>query len=171
MRLMPVKSIPNSAGKIVVTSNTAAIVMAYIVAFAGTAFKCRRSAKVGHTDRHVSQCKQLAHFDADVERDDVGHQAARGGRKFLKLGREAKTVREAQDKDRRARVRLQSPPLFKGIQIVARLMDHRNADMFGTKVREGNKLRPRRLLDEALVAIRNTVTPCDSTSACAERRE
>ena len=43
--------------------------------------------------------------------------------------------------------------------------------MFGTKVREGNKLRPRRLLDEALVAIRNTETPCDSTSECAERRE
>src|SRR3989442_12522854 len=95
------------------------------IGYESIAKKAASSAPITQADQHCRQCQHLPDFDSDVEADDIGDQALRCQRKFLKLGCETEAMEQPEDQDSPLGVRLKSEESLEAIHVVEGLVNDR----------------------------------------------
>ena len=75
-----------------------------------------------------AQCSKLSDFDADIKGNQIGQQSVFGNMKFLQLGRQTKTMKQAENQYGVTCVRLKPQHPLKATQVVEAFLHNRKAD-------------------------------------------
>src|SRR3546814_3576146 len=100
----------------------------YTTLFRALACEGIAAAPEPHRDEDRAEGQQLPDLDADIERQDVEHQAVARQFEILQLGRQAEAMEEAEDQDGDLGVRLNPEQALEPAQVVHCLVDHRQTD-------------------------------------------